>query len=422
MATATPRASSRAKAKPAKGIVGPEDLERVVGWLTRHVLVERELEMRVLVRGTLAGVNVHMIGEPGVAKSLALREFAKCITGARYFEKQVHGLMPADALIGGYDPKKFLDSGELVRNVLGKLPTAHIGFIDEIPRANGPTTDALLSLMNTQERQYEHNGHLAISDLRVAVTASNTWFDPENQQAQAFSDRVTLMLNVQDIQSDDSFKDLIRRDHARRTASSQITARETMSLDMLDAAQEAVRQVDHSPEFLDALAKLRREAKQAGLRVSTRRWVELVLVCRANAWMSGRDHMIPEDLAIVQHGLWRDKDDIPEAMKLVLPFQGRFEREAQTKRQEAAKPIAQVEEIRPQVEGTPPEQELDQEVLTKAIAASRQIDAVKARVDVVLAEATKEKRDAAALQELSNELLAIQQWFKANSLPTSYKG
>src|SRR4029077_9440800 len=150
-------------------------------------------------------------------------------------------------------------------------------------------------------------------------------------------------------------------------------------------------------------------------------WVELTLVCRANAWMSGRDHTIAEDLAIIEHGLWRDQDDIALAHKLVLKYHGRFEREATAKRQEAAKAFASVEEVRPIVEGTPPNEELEPEVLTKAISASRQIDVVNERVDAILAEADSEKRDAAALRELSNELLSVRKWFADNGLPTKYR-
>jgi MoxR-like ATPase len=399
--------------------VSPEDFERVARWATTIVLVERDLEWRVLTRGALAGVNIHLIGEPGIAKSLALRTYAGCISGARYFEKQVHAQMPADALIGGYDPKAFVETGELVRNVTGKMPLAHIPFIDEIPRANGPTLDALLSIMNTQERTYEYNGHLGKAECRFAVTASNTWFDPDNQQAQALSHRITLMLKVEDLKSDDSFKELLRRDHMRRIGDSSLPERETITLEQFDAAQEQVRHVALSPEYLDAAAKLRRDCKNEGLRIQPRAWVELTMVARANAWMSGREHTIPEDLAIVEHGLWRQPDDIPVAHKLVLPFHGRFEREASAKRQEAAKPLAEVEAIRPLVEGVPPDQQLEQDTLTRAISASRQIDAVKARVDAVLEEAAKEKRDASELRELSNELLAEQYWFQANGLPAN---
>lgn len=419
-------ATTRAKKPTAanSGVkVSPEDFERVERWITTEVLVERALEMRVLIRGSLAGVNVHEIGKPGVAKSLGLREYAKCVQDALYFEKVVHGMMPADAIIGGYDMPLFARTGEFRRVGSGYAPHAHIVFIDEIPRANGPTLDSLLPMLNTTERASEQNGGMVKTPILFMVTASNTWFDAENQQHQALSDRVTLMLDVEDVKSEDSFKEILRRDHERRQhITTGALKRETITLEQLIEAQSQVQQVRLSPEYLDAAAKLRREAAQEGLSFGPRRWVELGYVARANAWMANRDVTIPEDLAIIEHGLWRDKDDKPLAHKLVLPFHGRFEREASAKRQEAAKPLSDVEAIRPQVEGTPPNEELDQDVLTKAISASRKIDEVKKRVDKVLVEADKEKRDASALRELSNELLAVQKWFKSNSLPTSYEG
>jgi MoxR-like ATPase len=429
--------ATRARSSAPAQTVEPADFDRVISYITTEVLVERDLEMRVLVRGALAGVNIHMIGEPGVAKSLALREFTKSIEGARYFEKTVHGMLPADAIIGGYDMPKFAATGEFVRNVDHYAPNAHVVFLDELPRANGPVLDACLPFMNTQERVAEHNGGMMKTPIQFVVTASNTWFDPENLQAQALSDRVTLMLKVEDVRSDDSFKELLRRDHARRLTGTNVNGdpidngtqartgqaapRETITLDQFIAARDAVANVQLTPEFLDASATLRSECKKEGLLVSPRRWVELTLVCRANAWMSGRDHTIAEDLAIIEHGLWRDQDDIALAHKLVLKYHGRFEREATAKRQEAAKAFAAVEEVRPIVEGTPPNEELEPEVLTKAISASRQIDVVNERVDAILAEADKEKRDAAALRELSNELLAVRKWFADNGLPTKYR-
>jgi MoxR-like ATPase len=420
--------TTRAKKPPAPKApagapkVEPADFERIERFITTEVLVERALEMRVLIRGSLAGVNIHEIGKPGVAKSLGLREYAKCVVDAIYFEKVVHGMMPADAIIGGYNMPLFAATGEFRRVDSGYAPHAHIIFIDEVPRANGPTLDSILPLMNTTERAAEANGGMVKTPCLFVVTASNTWFDAENEQHRALSDRVTLMLNVEDVKSEDSFKEILRRDHERRQhLVSGALKRETITLDQLVEAQRQVQEVRISPEFLDAAAKLRREAAQEGLAFGPRRWVELGYVARANAWMANRDHTIPEDLAIIEHGMWRDPDDRPLAHKLVLPFHGRFEREASAKRQEAAKGLQEVEAIRPQVEGTPPSEELDQDVLTKAISASRRIDDVKKRVDKVLAEADSEKRDASALRELSNELLAVQKWFKANSLPTSYE-
>lgn len=414
-----PRAANPPPAKAATSIVQPADFLRVVQFLDTQVLVERSLELRILLLGLLAGVNVHQLGPPGVAKSLGLREFAKCIEGARYFEKALNANLPADAVIGAYDMALFARTGEFARNVEHYAPNAHIIFLDEWFRANGPMQDALLPLANTEERQAEKNGGMMDCPTLVLVSASNHTPDPDNEQAQALVDRITLMCYVERVKQDDSFKEIIRRHHDRRLAQKGGTwKRETVTVEQVQAAQRSVDEVRPTPEYLDAVAKLRRQAVDEGLgSVSDRRWVELGRVARAQAYMSGRDHLIPEDLAVVEHGLWRDKDEIPLAHKLVLPFHGRFEREATQKRTEAAKSIAMLEEIRPLVEGTPPAEELDPAVLTKAIQASRAIATCKQRVDAVLEEAEKEKRDAAGLRDLSNELLSLQLWLKKNKLP-----
>src|SRR4051794_17062984 len=104
---ATPGANGRSRVK-----VTPEDFLRVIGFLDTRVLVERSLELRIINLAALAGVNVHMQGPPGVAKSLGLREYAKSIAGARYFEKPLNANLPADAVIGAYDMALFARTGE----------------------------------------------------------------------------------------------------------------------------------------------------------------------------------------------------------------------------------------------------------------------------------------------------------------------
>ena len=56
--------ATRARSSAPAQTVEPADFDRVISYITTEVLVERDLEMRVLVRGALAGVNIHMIGEP----------------------------------------------------------------------------------------------------------------------------------------------------------------------------------------------------------------------------------------------------------------------------------------------------------------------------------------------------------------------
>lgn len=407
--------------------VSPADFLRVTRYLSTEVLVERDLELRILVLALLSNTNCHLGGPPGIAKSLGLRELAKCVTheGAPlnecglYFEKQLNANLPSDAVIGGYDMEAFSQGNGLHRNPEGFLPKAAFGFLDEWFRANGPMLDALLPIANTEERQYEENGVPGKASLRVLVSASNHLPDPDNEQAQALVDRITLMCFVDRVKQADSFKEILRRSQARRLGErTGAIKRETITLAQIDQAQAEVDAVRLTPEFEDAITKLRGEAATEGLGVSDRRWVELTRVCRAQAWMNERDHVIAEDLAVTEFGMARDTEQAKVAHGLVLPFHGRYEREATEKRQEAAKPLANVEEIRPIVDGTPPNEELDQQTMTKAINASRAIQRVKQRVEAVLKEAEAEKRDAANLRALDNELLAVLKWFESNALPS----
>jgi len=416
MAQATRSRSRGAKAKPS---VTPEDILSIADDVSQNILIERKHEMRVFINGILAGSNIHLLGPPGTGKSLGLREMCRRIVGGRYFEKAVHPQMPADAIIGGYDMAKFAKTGEFERNVEHYAPNAHFLFLDEVTRANGPTLDALLPIMNTTERRAEANGGMFDTPIEFVATASNFMPDPDDPHLGALVDRFTLMLDVEYVKADDSFREMLRRAHTRTVeAMSGGSKATTITLEQFQEARALVKQVKPSADFLDKYAELRRQAKQEGLNISDRRWVELMGVAKAPAWLAGRDEIIAEDIAVLEPGLWRDKDHKPLAHKLVLPFHGRFEREAETKRQEASKPLATFEQIRPVVEGTPPNEELDADVMRQVVGMTREVTAVKARIDAVYEEAKQQQKDASALRDLSTELRAVQEWCAANGLPS----
>lgn len=432
MATATaPRAKRGQKVAVT---VTPQDILAIASD-TAAELSERQAVVREITLGALAGKNVHQLGPPGTGKSMSLREFCKRIVGAnyagvtltkddpepedaRYFEKSVHAQMPADALIGGYDMPKFAETGRFERNVEHYLPNAHFGFIDEITRANGPTLDALLSLLNAGERQYEANGGMAKSPLLFIVTASNFMPDADDPQFGALVDRFTLMQYIDYVKSDESFKQMVTRAHERRQEDvSGTRERKFVTLDQFRLAQLQVQAIKPGVKFLDAYAGVRQSAKSEGLNVSDRRWIELVDIARASAWIAGRDELVPDDIAAIEPGLWRRKEEMAAAGKLVLPFHGRFDREAAKKREELAKFVAMWEEAKPVVEATKPGEDIGQDAWKKLNTATRGIASVKERVTALLAEAETEKRDAAGLRDLEAEINDVKAWCEANLIP-----
>lgn len=426
MAVATaapPRSRSRASANGAKAKVKvtPEDFLRVAQFLDTKVLVERSVEIRVLNLALLAGVNAHLNGAPGVAKSLGLNEYAKCILGARYFKKPLNEDLSPSRVLGEWDYPHFMrgDTPELERKTVGYAPEAEIIFLDEVFRANGLMLDALLPLANVGEREFEHNGGMAKAPTMLMVSAANFTPDPDNTRAQAYLDRVTVMLWVDRVKASDSFKEILRRAQAVREHQSAGTweqERETIHVEQVAEAQRQVRAVQHTAEYLDAMWELREGAAREGLPVSDRRWVELDQFAHANAWLAGRDFLIAEDVVVMEWGMAREKSHIAEAHKLVLPYHGRYEQAAVTCRAEAAPHIAKWEEIRAGVEAVPATERLDPSLLRQALGVSHAIDEVKQAVDKVLDEAEREQRDAAKLRDLTNELLAIQRWAYKNSI------
>jgi MoxR-like ATPase len=420
VAEAPPRA---ARKRPAKVKVAPEDFLRVAQFLNTKVLVERPVEIRVMNLALIAGINAHLNGSPGVAKSLGLDEYAKCIVGATYFKKPLNEDLSPSRVLGEWDYPRFMrgDTSELERKIAGYAPTADIIFVDEVFRANGLMLDALLPLANVGEREFEHNGGMAKAPVKLMVSAANFNPDPDNVRAQAYLDRVTVMLWVERVKASDSFKEILRRAQARREHTAAGTwgdERETITIEQVVQAQREAVAVQHTTEYLDAMWELREGAEREGLPVSDRRWVELDQFAHANAWLAGRDHLIAEDVAVMEFGMAREKSQVPIAHKLVLKYHGRYEAAAAEKRNEAAAHIAKWEEIRAGVEAVPATEKLDPSLLRQALGVSHAIDEVKESVDAVLAEADREKRDAANLRDLSNELLAIQRWAYKNSIRT----
>lgn len=426
--TATAR-RPRARTRVKRVDVTPDDFDRVERWLNTHELVERAVPLRLTVLCALVGGNLHLLGPPGIAKSHQLREFARSIIGAIYFEKPMNAGLPPDLVIGTWDIPKFMDTGQLMRRLMGFAPGAHVLFFDEEWRANGPMKDALLPMENVGERHAEQDGGVVKTDIKMLMSASNSTPDPDDLDAGALLDRKTMMFYVERIQSDENFMELIERVHVRELVKAGeddggrggvVVQRETITLEQMIEAQRQVKLVRPTPEFKKAAADLRRKAFDQEAPISDRRWLEVYDWCRGVAWRNRRDFLIPEDLAIAEHALWREKDGRTVAAALVQPYKGRFEQDAVKYRQEAygsgdptaPGPMAEWEQLRPVVEETPPMVSVNEEVLRRAMQVRRKIQDVKTRIEAVLDEAAREQRDAAELHALHSEILVAAEWYQ----------
>ena len=128
-------------------------------------LVERDVEVRLLVLAALCGEHVLYIGPPGTAKSELGRRLARCTRASataataaaagafppgetgRFFERLLTRFSVPEELFGPLSMKA-LEEDMYLRQTEGFLPTAQVAFIDEIFKANSAILNTLLTILN----------------------------------------------------------------------------------------------------------------------------------------------------------------------------------------------------------------------------------------------------------------------------------
>jgi len=102
--------------------------------LPQAVMERRDVADGLLI-SLLSGTHILLLGLPGTAKSLIIRLTCKAITGAEWFSWLLTKFSTPEEIFGPYDLQG-LKVGSYKRIVDGKLPTAHVAFLDEIDGAS----------------------------------------------------------------------------------------------------------------------------------------------------------------------------------------------------------------------------------------------------------------------------------------------
>jgi len=275
-------------------------LQGILGALNSKFRERKELNIAMMV-GLLSKKNVFVLGPPGTAKSAGADALCKAVTGSRYFQHLMGKLTTADEIFGSPDIGA-LKAGRFQRNTDNMLPDAHIAFLDEVFKSSSAVLNTTLSLMN--ERTFNNGGKMVACPLQLVVGASNEI--PESEELGALYDRFTIRVAVDYIQKDASMADLL-------VNGIDNVPMPTMTLDELEAEQEAAASLVISKEVVDAILELRALCRKEGIQVSDRKWVQAMSVVRAYAYLNGRTQVETEDLEVLENVLW----DRPEQRKAV---------------------------------------------------------------------------------------------------------
>jgi MoxR-like ATPase len=264
--------------------------EACVGEVEKVIIGQRAVVDGALV-ALLTDGHVLLEGVPGTAKTLLVRTLAASLDCTFRRVQFTPDLMPSDVT-----GSTLLREGDLVFRP-GPIFT-HFLLCDEINRAPAKTQSALLEAM--QERAVTADGKRhALADMFVVFATQN----PIEQEGtyplpEAELDRFQLKLIV-DYPNEDSERKILAAHHAASGPFETEAVRRVADLPRLAAAKEIVRGISVKPEMIDYAARLIRATRNhlsVTVGASPRAGLNLLRAAKAQAAISARDFVIPDDV------------------------------------------------------------------------------------------------------------------------------
>ena len=267
--------------------------DAILDEIERAVVGKRDA-LRVVLLGLLADGHVLIDDNPGLAKTLMARSFARVI-GLRFSRVQfTPDLMPSDVTGSTIFNQRTSDfefrPGPLFANLL-------LG--DEINRAPPKTQAALLEAM--QERQVTADGatHRLPAPFFVIATQNPIEYEGTYPLPEAQLDRFLLRTAVgyPDAQTE---WEMLEQRMAR--GADDVVLHTVVSADELIAMQQSLEQVHVSESvgrYVVDLVAATRASAQVEVGASPRGSLAVMKLARATAALAGREYVTPDDVKAV---------------------------------------------------------------------------------------------------------------------------
>jgi MoxR-like ATPase len=270
-----------------------ETCDRILAELTTAI-VGKELVLRKILIGVLANSHILIEDYPGLAKTVIAKSLSVTV-GCKFARVQfTPDLLPAD-ITGTYIYNQKSSDFELRR---GPIFT-NILLADEINRSPPKTQSALLEAMQERQTTLDGKTHPLDNPFIVIATQNPIEFEGVYQLPEAQLDRFIMRLRIS-YPDKGSEIEILKRRITRRTDdfSLKTIVDSTTLLEMQDTV-EGVHADDGVLSYITDIVRETRAHGQVEIGASPRGSLALLKLARANAAMSGRDYILPDDVKAI---------------------------------------------------------------------------------------------------------------------------
>lgn len=262
--------------------------------IDREVLVEKEIELKLITSALLSKGHTLMEGVPGVAKTYTCKALSKLLGLSFKRIQMTPDLLPSDIIgfyvydqrVGGFVLRK----GPIFTNIL---------LVDEINRASPRTQSALLEAM--QERQVTIEGELFKLEEPFMVIATQNPIEMEGvfPLPEAQLDRFLIKISTGYTSTQGLVKVMKRADEIEEAIEGlkPVVTREEVLEEVKNVKN--VKVDDSIYSYIASIVEDTRKHTAVRLGASPRAAIALIKMAKAWAYINGRDYVIPDDVKAV---------------------------------------------------------------------------------------------------------------------------
>ena len=369
-----------------------------------NLFVERDELIKLMELAIVTGTNLLMLGPPGTAKSAITYEMCGRIENANYFQWMLNKTSDPSEILGPFSVKE-MENDKFMRITTGKLPEAHIAFMDEVFKSNAPTLNALLTIMN--EHIFYNDGKPVEVPLISMFGASNE--PPEDESLDAMYDRFIFRMNVQYIHDAANKKRMHSNYVDNRAGLLNLVNKTTITLAEVQALQAAAKAVKVPKDIINKFIRLISDLDRQAVHISDRRQNECFKVMQGSAVLAGRNSVTLDDFKSLVYVLWEKEEHIPliesSILKMVNPYDDRFKELKENFNQ-----------VKTDIESITDSSQKSK----KAIESKGVIEKIASKTNKLINEATKNGKDVAEFIEFRDNMVKYNQELINAALGTSF--